>query len=605
MIPLDFSELDQEQRERAIEMLAAKLVAGQLRSPRQFDPFGLIRSVDWQRPPIEPREFLESPEFMGKYIAEIYPKWIEELSYVLDAKNHVHEWIITGAIGLGKSVVASIALTYKLCNLLALRDPVRFYGLMSDTEIVLGIYSLFKYKAADDNFGRFQTFCNNIPYIRDRHPFTKRGANLQFPKRIRVIAGSNELHALGNNLFGMLMDEVNFMRQKKSTSKGGGEIESQAQNLYTASVRRLKSRFQRGSTVPGLFILLSSRNAASSWLEVHTREVQDTPGVHVSDFAVWDVKPGNYSPRRFFVQVGDRTRATKILASIEEADPDATVISVPENFRTDFERDIDGAVRDLGGKPNQDQSPFFRFPERFAQTWNPELFHPFTKPWFSIGTQDDSQYAEFHESAKVVRYERSLPRPRLNPSHPRHLHFDLSKNGDATGLAMAHLRWDLNGRRKVVFDFMLRVVPPLVGDIAYDKIYEFVLYLRDQCGYRIDLVTCDQYQSLHLLQRLASAGIRTETLSLDAKPDAYHNLRDLINDGEVEMYNYAPLFDELSSLERDARSGKIDHPPGGSKDVADAVAGVCFSLIRDKAGDSPLSDASRPRVVGPTFASRM
>ena len=35
---------------------------------------------------------------------------------------------------------------------------------------------------------------------------------------------------------------------------------------------------------------------------------------------------------------------------------------------------------------------------------------------------------------------------------------------------------------------------------------------------------------------------------------------------------------ELVSLEKDPKTGIIDHPPNGSKDCADALAGVCYGL---------------------------
>ena len=35
---------------------------------------------------------------------------------------------------------------------------------------------------------------------------------------------------------------------------------------------------------------------------------------------------------------------------------------------------------------------------------------------------------------------------------------------------------------------------------------------------------------------------------------------------------------ELIELERDAKTGKVDHPPRGSKDLADAIAGVVYGL---------------------------
>lgn len=35
---------------------------------------------------------------------------------------------------------------------------------------------------------------------------------------------------------------------------------------------------------------------------------------------------------------------------------------------------------------------------------------------------------------------------------------------------------------------------------------------------------------------------------------------------------------ELISLEKDVKKNKVDHPAGGSKDVADALAGVVYGL---------------------------
>ena len=40
----------------------------------------------------------------------------------------------------------------------------------------------------------------------------------------------------------------------------------------------------------------------------------------------------------------------------------------------------------------------------------------------------------------------------------------------------------------------------------------------------------------------------------------------------------ATLLRELLSLEVDAKTGKIDHQPNGTKDLADALAGVVYGL---------------------------
>ena len=44
------------------------------------------------------------------------------------------------------------------------------------------------------------------------------------------------------------------------------------------------------------------------------------------------------------------------------------------------------------------------------------------------------------------------------------------------------------------------------------------------------------------------------------------------------MPEHARCQTELVSLERDAKTGKIDHPATGSKDIADSLAGVVYGL---------------------------
>jgi len=51
-------------------------------------------------------------------------------------------------------------------------------------------------------------------------------------------------------------------------------------------------------------------------------------------------------------------------------------------------------------------------------------------------------------------------------------------------------------------------------------------------------------------------------------------------ENRVSYYEYPPLIEELQQLERkfDGRKTKIDHPPKGRKDVADALAASLFAL---------------------------
>ena len=65
---------------------------------------------------------------------------------------------------------------------------------------------------------------------------------------------------------------------------------------------------------------------------------------------------------------------------------------------------------------------------------------------------------------------------------------------------------------------------------------------------------------------------------MDRSSDAYDQLKAALYDGRVEIPNDQKLFTELRTLERNTKTGKIDHPPHGSKDIADALAGVVSQI---------------------------
>ena len=88
----------------------------------------------WQRdyttPPVSPEEFFLNDYYLGRVGRSIYPVLLEELKYVLDPANHIMEWILTGAIGFGKSTSAVAAQVYKMYTFLCLRDPYEYYQMM-------------------------------------------------------------------------------------------------------------------------------------------------------------------------------------------------------------------------------------------------------------------------------------------------------------------------------------------------------------------------------------------------------------------------------------------------------------------------------------------
>ena len=171
------------------------------------------------------------------------------------------------------------------------------------------------------------------------------------------------------------------------------------------------------------------------------------------------------------------------------------------------------------------------------------------------------------------------------PDLIRFAHLDLSVTGDATGVAVGcvdrFVRIERGGEAEVLphvhVDLVLRVLPPGDGEIPYHLI-RTLLYLLREHGMNLRLVTADSFQSVDMLQTLRQAGFRTWPRSMDRTTGPYEFLKSALYDGRVSVPRNGHLMGELLSLEIDTQAGKIDHPPGGSKDLADALAGVVYGL---------------------------
>ena len=76
---------------------------------------------------------------------------------------------------------------------------------------------------------------------------------------------------------------------------------------------------------------------------------------------LWQIKPqGTYGEKRFRLFLGDVTRKPCILeegAEVAAEDADL-VMEVPEEFRSEFERDILSAIRDIAGSATFALHPF-------------------------------------------------------------------------------------------------------------------------------------------------------------------------------------------------------------------------------------------------------
>ena len=119
--------------------------------------------------------------------------------------------------------------------------------------------------------------------------------------------------------------------------------------------------------------------------------------------------------------------------------------------------------------------------------------------------------------------------------------------------------------------------------------------LRD---YRISKVTGDRYAGEWPREAFRSAGISYE-VAPRPKSDLYLGMVSAVNSERVELPENEQMLRELRSLERRrGASGRdrVDHPPGGHDDIANAVAGVADLVLGRRRGLAP-SDLYGPETV--------
>jgi hypothetical protein len=126
-------------------------------------------------------------------------------------------------------------------------------------------------------------------------------------------------------------------------------------------------------------------------------------------------------------------------------------------------------------------------------------------------------------------------------------------------------------------DGTLEIKPPKGGEILFWKIRDVLMKLR-LLGINMRWVTFDSFQSKDSQQLLRQAGFIVGDQSIDVTSKPYDFTKGAIYTGRVKAPTHPKCQIEMLSLEKDTKTGKIDHPATGSKDCSDSLAGVVYGL---------------------------
>lgn len=402
---------------------------------------------------LPPEKWIRDPYYCGGLARDWWPQKFKD--FIAVAHGKVTEVILTGAIGGGKTELLKALCMYDAYRISCLEDPHHVLGLGRAESIVLVLISLNERKSIAKLYDPLRRLIGNAPYFNEHCRFDwRRQSQIVFPNGVVIkpgVTGESSVHS--EDTIGLYASEVNFMPVvMESRKKRGIEVLDVAADLVEAVMRRMKTRFMKeGGVIPMCRLVLdSSRQFPDDFLERREAEVKRGEVKHnvmVISRSQWEARVGatdsNNNPffcgETFPVEVGDKNSHSRILNHDEVPHTRGEVLHVPIEYQSDFERDVEGALRDIAGRavlslrllvPHRNKiEDCFRTTDKGFDHY--ECVHP-----FSATTTSFRDSVRFRER---FLFNPDTNKPWVNPAHPRTVHIDFSLTGDYMGIAVGHV----------------------------------------------------------------------------------------------------------------------------------------------------------------------
>lgn len=602
------------QREAEIFRHAAESLI-ERENPAVFEMLSRLKRI-----PVMVDEFVQSKEFLGD-LMEVWPTLMPDLRLmnpdVFSGVEPVHEALLGGATGTGKTHLSQVTNMYQLYLFTCFRDPQRMFNLAAKTPIVFMFQSVSTTITKRVIYQPFRDTFLGMPFSQRwlKHDKQKESV-LELEGGIVVAPALASLQAMvGQAIPGGILDEVNFMsivensKQVPGATGLGGKYD-QAEIIYRNIARRRKRSFlTRGYSI-GCLCVVSSTRYKGDFLDRRIDEVREFSESNILTLRrkQYEVAPaGRYSGAKFKVLIGNNDYPTRVLRDDEDLSflPErAQIEDVPIELKTDFLRDPEAAQRDYIGIASNAITPFMSQRDRIVQSilaWREEGM----KPWVTKANVD------LQTDGMPQIDEALLPADR---ERGRFIHIDLSTSVDRCGIAVVSHLGNVEMVRegsdfvevlpRYAVDLAVSIQPNPIQQLDIALVRQWITQLVAFWKINVINVSYDGFQSKESMSMLRKAGIRSSQLSVDRGTEAYEVLRDAIYDGRVLMYDNDLLRQELVTLEYYAEKKKVDHPPKGSKDIADAVAGAIYAASNHRGvrsgKEAHMPDGDRVRTVAVT-----
>jgi hypothetical protein len=496
---------------------------------------------------VDPVTFATDPYFCGLNLDK-FPMQRRILADFLSPTSNYRSLILICGMRSGKGIAASVIAWYAAYELLSLADPQAYFGLAPRQEIQIITMATNEAQAKNNLFKHIKDrlatggdfFAGLRPDVRET------GLELHLPKDVVIRCGHSRATGLvGATSYVVILDELPKFKDTEGRDNADAVFDLMSATTATfkdaARVLCIGSPAWAGDKGMRLLEQAMEIDEDGHFLHPTMLGIQMPTweaNLNLSQEYLWEAFNGAENPRAFW--------------------------------------------RDFGAAPPEATEAYYPDPERWDRQADPERQHPYDQ----VG-----RLAEWFRPCCDAR---------------RYVHIDLGATRDACGLAMAHkpvpgCPWyepprkrgirvaedappvNPNGR-KIVLDVCLQVAPPrereAKPEISFEAIRQIIRDWDDR-GFHIKggQVSFDGWQSLDSQQQLRREGYHVEEFSLDRDTEGHDTLLELLNTNQLSYYKHPVLIREAKQLSL-LRGKRVNHPAGGSKDVADAVAGSAYWALK-------------------------
>lgn len=565
---------------------------------------------------IKDKKFLGNPELSDLqfqavrhieqiYMPDLYPLLVEEFGEAWSPVRFVNYITLMWGKGSGKDHVCRMAAARVAYLLECLASPQEYFGLAPQDDIHALNVAQNGPQARRAYFKPLGTILKNSPWFKDKlkSEITDMATSIRLDKQIELVSGHSLAESFeGLNLILAVADEISgFQSDEEKGAKGIRESSRSAESIMSVLKTSASTRFPENFKAVAIS---------------YPRYLHD-PIMNLMDEGRKDIEHMGKENSRYYVDgphstwiVNPRYKkyGTIKVAGIKEEIPNVPV------FITDYRNDPLMAMSKYQCMPQRASNRFFRNDSAISSAFpvQPEgWIEPLAIDYY-WGVDEEGAKAEgSYELATVPGWQVNYTfGPQLVPMEGAiyTLHADLGIKSDRAGIAMCHVKnWErrefqkgstvaaptpetdyqIDDRPVIEVDFATAYEADLQAktpdeetrarEIQIRWFRNLVRELRRR-GFNIGLVTFDNFQSTDSIQILEMWGIPSDLQSMDRNAIPYNTLREVMYDGRLKGYHHELLIEEIESLSL-LPNGKIDHPPGSSKDIADAVCGATCNAI--------------------------